>query len=148
MEIKTLLAGYQHKIVTKIDEEGKKKIEEIVKNDKIKKVFSNIGNLIANQLKECNEMLSETEEIAFTAEEIESIANKLNLSYSYKVTKQTLTLVKEVKEKQQERKDTLSNILNEVYLLASYLEKPEEVTKLLKTYGILDDNGKLNMNLV
>ena len=149
MDIKVLLTGYQNRMLDKIEKQANEKMESIIEADELKKIFKKLNVLMVEQLKNINESFSQTEEgLVFSDEELERISEKINIPYSYRLTNKTKNLLEETKETVKKQKENLSTILNEVYLLASYLEKPEEVTNLLKTYRILDSNGKFNMDLV
>ena len=63
-----------------------------------------------------------------------------------KLSQKTKNLIDNIYETKQRRADNLSDVLNEVHLLTSYVEDPKEITKILETYKIIQ-NGKLNMEL-
>ena len=93
-----------------------------------------------------HEGISEEDGTPFTDDELADLINKITLPMEWKLSQKTKNLIDNIYETKQRRADNLSDVLNEVHLLTSYVEDPKEITKILETYKIIQ-NGKLNMEL-
>lgn len=147
MDIKQLLGGYQNRMLDKINKQAENEIKDAQENDVVKRGIDIIKKNTVEQFKLLHEGISEEDGTPFTEDDLTAIAEKLTLPMEYKLSIKTQNLINNIRETKQRRANNLSDILNEVHLLTSYVEDPKEVTKILETYKIIE-NGKLNMNLL
>lgn len=146
MDIKQLLTGYQNRMLDKFEKQAQNEIDSAKENDVVRKGIAQIKKNTLEQYKMLHEGITEEDGTPFTDDEIAELIDKITLPMEYKLSVKTENLINNIRETKQRRKDNLSNTLNEVYLLTSYVEDPKEVTKILETYKIIE-NGKLNMDL-
>lgn len=147
MDIKQLLSGYQNRMLEKIDKQTQNDINQKIEEDSVKKGYEQIKQSVLDQIRNLHESIPERDGSPFTEEDFEHIEHTFKIPLNYKLTKRTQETIDKIHQTKQDRTERLSNILNEVHLLVSYLEDPKEVTTILNTYGIIKD-GKLNMDLV
>ena len=62
-------------------------------------------------------------------------------------TEVTQKLLKEAIINIDNRKERIHQILEDVKMLCSYVQTPEEVTSILKNYNIINQDNKLNFDL-
>ena len=148
MNIKELLHGYRILIERKLDKELEEQIESVKKDDISVKKINNIKNLMINELKSINETVRKNneEQDLYSEEDLEYII-RINNS-KVKLTSNSLKEIELIKASNVNRKDKLIKKLNEVYLLATYLNSSEEVSKLLNDYKITNEDGHFNMDIV
>ena len=147
MDIIQLLSGYQNRMLDKFATEAQNDINKVMSEDTVRAGFEQIREGIVAQLKVLHKNIPTEEGSPFTEEELEEAIKDKKIPMGYKTTLKTQNLIEKIHETKQQRKERLSDILNEVHLLTSYIEDPKEVTTILITYGIIKD-GKLNMSLV
>ena len=148
MNIKELLHGYRILIEGKLDKELEEQIELIKKDDISVKKINDIKNLMINELKSINETVRKNngEQDLYSEEDLEYII-RINNS-KVKLTSNSLKEIELIKASNIDRKDKLIKKLNEVYLLATYLNSSEEVSKLLNDYKITNEDGHFNIDIV
>lgn len=146
MDIKQLLSGYQNRMLKKFEKQAENEIKQATEQDVVRKGIEQIKKNTLEQYKMLHEGISEEDGTPFTDDELADLINKITLPMEWKLSQKTKNLIDNIYETKQRRTDNLSDILNEVHLLTSYVEDPKEITKILETYKIIQ-NGKLNMEL-
>lgn len=148
MNVVALLKGYKELVEKKLEKELKEQLELIRQDDVSVKKINNIKNLMINELKSINDSVKRdnNEEDLYSDKELEKII-KINDS-KVKLTATSLNRMELVETSVAERKKKLTDIVNKVYLLTTYLESSEEVTKLLEKQRIINDDGFFNMDIV
>lgn len=148
MNVVVLLKGYKELVEKKLEKELKEQLELIRQDDVSVKKINNIKNLMINELKSINDSVKRdnNEEDLYSDKELEKII-KINDS-KIKLTATSLNRMELVETSVAERKKKLTDIVNKVYLLTTYLESSEEVTKLLEKQRIINDDGFFNMDIV
>lgn len=148
MDIKELLHGYHILIKEKLDKELEEQIESVKKDDISVKKINDIKNLMVNELKSINETVRKNNggQDLYSEEDLEYII-RINNS-KVKLTSNSLKEIELIKASNVNRKDKLIKKLNEVYLLSTYLNSSEEVSKLLNDYKITNEDGHFNMDIV
>lgn len=148
MNVVVLLKGYKELVEKKLEKELKEQLELIRQDDVSVKKINNIKNLMINELKSINDSVKRdnNEEDLYSDKELEKII-KINDS-KVKLTATSLNRMELVETSVAERKKKLTDIVNKVYLLTTYLESSEEVTKLLEKQRIINDDGFFNMDIV
>lgn len=146
MDIKQLLSGYQNRMLKKFEKQAENEIKQATEQDVVRKGIEQIKKNTLEQYKMLHEGISEEDGTPFTDDELTDLINKITLPMEWKLSQKTKNLIDNIYETKQRRTDNLSDVLNEVHLLTSYVEDPKEITKILETYKIIQ-NGKLNMEL-
>jgi hypothetical protein len=146
MDIKQLLSGYQNRMLKKFEKQAENEIKQATEQDVVRKGIEQIKKNTLEQYKMLHEGISEEDGTPFTDDELADLINKITLPMEWKLSQKTKNLIDNIYQTKQRRADNLSDVLNEVHLLTSYVEDPKEITKILETYKIIQ-NGKLNMEL-
>ena len=148
MEIKPFLTRYETKLFDKIAEEVEEKTAKLKEQDLIQNTIKNAKEVIINNIMAAIDELKERGDgSAFN----EADFDKLRVTIDFQdllLSKKTKKTIEETIKEADEKRRRIHDKLFDIELRCSYLETPEEVTEVLHTYEILDDDGKLNFKIL
>ena len=124
-EILEIYSKYQ---IKKIDEEVDKEIDKTIQESKLGKIANKFKKEIDKELEKIFENYNKEEKI---------------ISLKVEADDQTNKKIDEIIEKGEKRKKELKNKINEAKALLNITETYEQKTKILYSYNIIDENGKI-----
>ena len=150
MNINTFLEKYKTNMYKKFDDYFEESKESLINGDSGKTTIKNMKKRIIEELRGLNDSLAKRHETYLTEDELKSLEKKLVFPFllEHKLTSGTEAQIEKLKKENQEKKEKLHNLLEEVAMLASYQTEPEEITKILKAYNLITETGNINYRII
>lgn len=148
MEIKPFLTRYETKLFDKIAEEVEEKTAKLKEQDLIQNTIKNAKEVIINNIMAAIEELSNRgDDCIMSKADLEKLRVNVDFQDSL-LSLKTKKAIEEIIEDADKKRHRIHDMLFDIELRCCYLETPEEVTEVLHTYEILDDDGKLNFKIL
>lgn len=148
MEIKPFLTRYETKLFDKIAEEVEEKTAKLKEQDLIQNTIKNAKEVIINNIMAAIEELSNRgDDCIMSKADLEKLRVNVDFQDSL-LSLKTKKAIEEIIEDADKKRHRIHDMLFDIELHCCYLETPEEVTEVLHTYEILDDDGKLNFKIL
>lgn len=148
MEIKPFLAKYETKLFEKLSQQVEEQTAELKKKDLIQNTLKNAKEIIINSIMAAIEELNNRgDDCIMSKADLEKLHVNVDFQDSL-LSLKTKTAIEEIIEEADKKRHRIHDKLFDIELRCSYLETPEEVTEVLHTYEILDDDGKLNFKIL
>ena len=150
MNINTFLEKYKTNMYKKFDDYFEESKESLINGDSGRTTIKNMKKRIIEELRGLNDSLSKRHETYLTEDELKNLEKKLVFPFllEHKLTSGTEAQIERLKKENQEKKEKLHNLLEEVAMLASYQTEPEEITKILKAYNLITETGNINYRII
>lgn len=150
MNINTFLEKYKTNMYKKFDDYFEESKESLINGDSGKTTIKNMKKRIIEELRGLNDSLAKRHETYLTEDELKNLEKKLVFPFllEHKLTSGTEAQIEKLKKENQEKKEKLHNLLEEVAMLASYQTEPEEITKILKAYNLITETGNINYKII
>lgn len=150
MNINTFLEKYKTNMYKKFDDYFEESKESLINGDSGRTTIKNMKKRIIEELRGLNDSLAKRHETYLTEDELKILEKKLVFPFllEHKLTSGTEAQIEKLKKENQEKKEKLHNLLEEVAMLASYQTEPEEITKILKAYNLITETGNINYRTI
>lgn len=150
MNINTFLEKYKTNMYKKFDDYFEESKESLINGDSGQTTIKNMKKRIIEELRGLNDSLAKRHETYLTEDELKILEKKLVFPFllEHKLTSGTEAQIEKLKKENQEKKEKLHNLLEEVAMLASYQTEPEEITKILKAYNLITETGNINYRTI
>lgn len=150
MNINTFLEKYKTNMYKKFDDYFEESKESLINGDSGRTTIKNMKKRIIEELRGLNDSLAKRHETYLTEDELKILEKKLVFPFllEHKLTSGTEAQIERLKKENQEKKEKLHNLLEEVAMLASYQTEPEEITKILKAYNLITETGNINYRTI
>lgn len=148
MEIKPFLTKYETKLFEKLSQEVDEKTAELKEKDLLQNTLKNAKEVVINNLLAAIEELSNRGDDCIMSK-VDLAKLRVNVDFQDSLLSlKTKKAIEEIIEEADKKRRRVHDILFDIELRCCYLETPEEVTEVLRTYEILDKDGKLNFKIL
>lgn len=148
MEIKPFLVKYETKLFEKLFEQVDKKTIELKEKDLLQNTLKNAKTVVLNSLMAAIEELKDRgDDCIMSKADLEKLRVNIDFQDSL-LSLKTKKEIEEIIEEADKKRHRIHDMLFDIELRCCYLETPEEVTEVLRTYEILDKDGKLNFKIL
>lgn len=148
MEIKPFLAKYETKLFEKLSQQVEEQTVELKKKDLIQNTLKNAKEIIINSIMAAIEELNNRgDDCIMSKTDLEKLRVNVDFQDSL-LSLKTKKAIEEIIEEADKKRRRIHDMLFDIELRCCYLETPEEVTEVLRTYEILDKDGKLNFKII